>query len=143
MPNKASLAININVGNQNAAGSYQGSYSGTGSASGSGVTAPSVDSGGDITVYEDTNVTFSLQTAGFTFPTSGTLITIGGTNYSAGSSGSTFSIGSNQPTNNNKDLELEDEDIDGNSSGVSHQYNLYVVTGGNTYTLDPNFYNKK
>lgn len=140
---KATLSVNVTVGASSGPTSYSATYSGSGSAApGSGKTAPSVATDGNINIHEDTNVTFSLETSGFTFPASGTLVTIGGTAFAAGSSGSTFSIGTNQPTNNGNDLELEDDDADGTSSGVTHPYNLHVTHNGGDYTLDPNFYNR-
>jgi hypothetical protein len=87
-------------------------------------------------------VTFTLESSGFVFPSTGTLVTIGGVAFAAGSSGTTFSIGSDQPTNGGMDLELEDDDADGDSSGVTHPYNLHVTHNGGDYTLDPNFYNR-
>jgi hypothetical protein len=139
---KARLAVNVTVGASSGSGSYNASYSGTGTASGSGITAPDVDTTGNINIYEDTNVTFTLETSGFAFPATGTLVTIGGVAFAAGTSGTTFSIGSDQPTNSGLDLELEDDDADGDSSGVTHPYNLHVTHDGHDYTLDPNFYNK-
>lgn len=130
-------------------GKATGSYSQTNASnSGSGKTPPSVDGQGNVTVYEDTNVTFELEVEGYTFPADGAAVIRlqddagNWQDLVPGDSFLTFTIGSNQPTNNNTELELEDDDSDGTSEGVTHPYNLYVTSAGTTYTLDPNFVNK-
>ena len=148
MPKKAIL--NVKIESITTDGSdANGTYSATKAEnSGSGKPVPSVTSDGDVTVYEDTNVTFELETAGFTFPANGAAVIrlkdAAGTWHELvpGNTFETFTIAANQPGNNNTELELEDDAADGTSEGVTHPYNLFVVSGGSTYTLDPNFINK-
>ncbi|RLQ22243.1 hypothetical protein DWB85_08110 [Seongchinamella sediminis] len=117
-------------------------------SSGGGKSPPSVLANGDVTVFEDTNVTFELETAGFTFPANGAAVIRlkdnAGTwhDVSPGDTFETFTIAADQPGNNDTELELEDDASDGTSAGVTHPYNLFVVSGGTTFTLDPNFINR-
>ncbi len=146
--NKAVLNVKIDaitVNNGKATGSYSQTRA---TSSGSGKTPPSVDAQGNVTVYEDTNVTFELEVEGYTFPSGGAAVIRIKDDSGAwhelvpGDSYLTFTIDASQPSNNNTELELEDDAADGTSEGVTHPYNLYVVKDGTTFTLDPNFVNR-
>ncbi len=145
---KATLPVSVSI-SPNDQGGYKGTYSGTGSpSSGGGKAAPTVASDGNITVHEDTNITFTIENEGWTFPTASgaTLIEIkvGNattfTSFTAGSKQGNFTVSA--PTNGGKDLELEDADEDATTAGVPHQFCLQVVNGNTTYGLDPNFWNR-
>ena len=93
-------------------------------------------------MYTATDVKFKLQTTGFTFPSSGTLIEIDGTEMKAGDDDGQFKIGDDQPDDDGKTLKVHDKDTDGTDEGVLHPYCLYVEYDGTTYKLDPNFRNR-
>lgn len=139
---KASIKIGLAISGDAESG-YTGSYTLDKKDKGKGSKDPSVSSGGDVTVYTDTDIKFAIKTSGFTFPTGGdAVIKIDGTNVSPGDTFGNFSIGSGQPKESATELKLEDDDADGTSAGTSHRFALYVVTGGTTYQLDPRFWNR-
>lgn len=148
MPKKAILNVKIaqiTISDGDATAKYSATKA---KNSGGGKPIPSVTEGGDVTVYEDTNVTFEIESEGYTFPAKGAAVIRLQDNagnwhkVSPGDRFETFTIAADQPSNNNTELELEDDASDGTSEGVTHPYNLFVVSGGTTFTLDPNFINR-
>ena len=145
MGNKAKLPINVTI-STNSDGERTVTYSGTGTKGDPNKQDPSVTSSGTVEVHEDTNITFTLETGGWTFPTSGTLIKIKlgddttFTDFVNGDNKGNFVVSWDSEKSNV--LEVEDADHDGTAAGVTHQFCLQVLDGSTPVSLDPNFWNR-
>jgi hypothetical protein len=152
---KAKLTVLVSdITNTN--GTYSATYTAQTSpppTQGNGSQMPTVsviDNVATISLFTDTNITFKLDDDGWTFPSSGTVVKV-----KLGDSDSWTDFTANQPdrtagfnvgavSSDSKELELEDEDLDGNADpGKSHQFCLQAVNGGATHSLDPNFWNRR
>jgi hypothetical protein len=139
---KASVKIDIAISGCAESG-FSGSYTRAEKNKGNGKSDPEVSSDGDVTVYTNTDITFKITTDGYTFPEGdNAVINIDACDVKPGDTQGHFSIGSTQPKKQGTELELEDDDGDGTSAGKSHEFFLYIVTGGKTYHLDPRFWNR-
>ena len=141
MGKKAKMPINVTINGDGTA-----TYSGTGTKGNSDKQAPSVTADGTVQVHEDTNITFTLETANWTFPSSGTLIKIKlgndttWTEFANGGNHGNFVVSWDSDKSNV--LEVEDADNDATQTGVTHQFCLQVLNGTTPVSLDPNFWNR-